>query len=291
MVQAKAIHSFCLNASFNNKIFSDAFMTRISRHSKRPLKRSSLLQFSPFTSVSSTQNTALEWNSGQSLKFFTPFKPNIHRISHRSFGSSNEDLDEILTPGSILITNDQNSEPTLEEKIPKINRIIEHIRDILGYPNYGILLAFVEDSAIQELNSEFLGKDRPTDILSFPFDGDVIVEPGVLRKPDFDIPDLYHMGDMIISVPYVMRRAEEDMMDLKKLKDEGENEEYEEDRGISGIMSTMPTVEERIPALLVHGMLHLMGYDHIEDNDYEIMVRREEEVWEELQRRINIDDK
>ena len=42
-------------------------------------------------------------------------------------------------------------------------------------------------------------------------------------------------------------------------------------------MSTVYDPEERIHMLLVHGMLHLVGYDHIEDNDYDLMWRKEED--------------
>jgi probable rRNA maturation factor len=43
-------------------------------------------------------------------------------------------------------------------------------------------------------------------------------------------------------------------------------------------MSTVFTLEERIPLLLVHGMLHLVGYDHENDKDWKEMTTKEEEV-------------
>lgn len=213
---------------------------------------------------------------------------NFNRYSTRRFGSNGDgnfqEIDSIKAP--IFIMNEQSTYDEIESYIPHINRVLEHIRDILGYPNYEVVLALVDDPAIQELNNEFLGKNRPTDILSFPFDDDVIIEPGVLALPELDIPDCYCLGDMMISVPYVMRRAEEDMKELASVAED----QIEKERGISGIMSTMPTVEERISALLVHGMLHLVGYDHIEDDDYELMVAKEEEVWKELQGRLKVDN-
>lgn len=220
---------------------------------------------------------------------------NYNSIPRRQFGtkhktSLDDENESIDTNGAIMIMNDSTAHPTLDNVIPQINSTVDHIRDILGYPNYSVVLALVDDSQIQEMNYEFLGKNRPTDILSFPFDGDVIEEPGILKKPEFDIPEMYTLGDMMISVPYVMRRAEEDMKDLEEMKKSQSGLIDDEDRGISGIMATMPTVEERIPALLVHGMLHLVGYDHIEDDDYELMVKKEEEVWQELQHRMKTDN-
>ena len=47
---------------------------------------------------------------------------------------------------------------------------------------------------------------------------------------------------------------------------------------VLGAMANIYDAEKRIHLLLVHGMLHLVGYDHIEDDDYEVMVAKEEEV-------------
>lgn len=52
----------------------------------------------------------------------------------------------------------------------------------------------------------------------------------------------------------------------------------EEDRGVSQIMSTVFTLQDRLPLLMVHGLLHLIGYDHETDGDWEAMTRREEEI-------------
>ena len=64
-----------------------------------------------------------------------------------------------------------------------------------------------------------------------------------------------------------------------------EVEEYD-DRGVAPQMQYIYDPEIRIHMLLVHGMLHLVGYDHIEDDDYELMVVREDEVLAELRRRL-----
>jgi probable rRNA maturation factor len=67
-----------------------------------------------------------------------------------------------------------------------------------------------------------------------------------------------------------------------------EVDEYD-DRGIAPNMQYIYDPEIRIHMLIVHGMLHLVGYDHIEDNDYELMVVREDEVLAELKRRLGDD--
>jgi ssRNA-specific RNase YbeY (16S rRNA maturation enzyme) len=69
---------------------------------------------------------------------------------------------------------------------------------------------------------------------------------------------------------------------------EVEVDEYD-DRGVAPAMQYIYDPEIRIHMLIVHGMLHLVGYDHIEDDDYELMVVREDEVLEELKRRVGND--
>ena len=55
------------------------------------------------------------------------------------------------------------------------------------------------------------------------------------------------------------------------------------DRGVSGAMADVNDPEKRIRMLLVHGILHLVGYDHIGDDDYEKMVVKEEQILKDLE--------
>lgn len=201
-------------------------------------------------------------------------------------------------PGAIDIYNEQSALPDLD--IAKIKQTIFEIRDIIGYPTYDVSLILTDDEEMKQTNYETRGVDRPTDILSFQFQ-DLVHEPGTLAEPDFDIPEYYNLGDMMIDVPYVMRRCEEDREFNEGIGEDEEVDEAEyevdvdddyvgdDDRGVSGVMSTIYDPEQRIQLLLVHGMLHLVGYDHIEDDDYELMVLKEEEVIKELQKRLNAD--
>jgi rRNA maturation RNase YbeY len=66
---------------------------------------------------------------------------------------------------------------------------------------------------------------------------------------------------------------------------EVEVDEYD-DRGVAPAMQYIYDPEIRIHMLVVHGMLHLVGYDHIEEDDYELMVVREDEVLAELKHRL-----
>ena len=174
--------------------------------------------------------------------------------------------------GTVEIYNDQTDLPDIDENALRetIHKISKHI----GYPTYDVTLLLVEDEEMQETNLESRGVDAPTDILSFPFHSHV--EPGVLEEPEFDIPDYYTLGDMVVDIPYIIRRCEEDKADEQDRAGE------EKERGVSGAMADVYDPEKRVHMLLVHGMLHLVGHDHEEDDEYEEMVTREEELLKEL---------
>ncbi len=101
-------------------------------------------------------------------------------------------------------------------------------------------VAFVSDSRMRELNHLFRGKDSTTDVLSFP------------HEPDEFDPDKNNLGDIVISVEQAQIQAEENGL----------------------------TLEGEIKQLILHGVLHLCGYDHETDNGE--MNARELELREEL---------
>lgn len=173
--------------------------------------------------------------------------------------------------GEIHFYNEQSDLPSIDEA--KLIETVRRIRTILGYDRYSVTLILVNDEAMQEANLQSRGMDRPTDILSFQFQEALM--PGVLMPPEFDVPDFYNLGDMLIDIPYVMRSCKDD--------EEWEYyDEEEEDRGVSRAMADVFDPETRLHMLLIHGMLHLVGYDHIDDDDFILMVTREEELLREL---------
>lgn len=103
---------------------------------------------------------------------------------------------------------------------------------------------------IQKINKKYRNIDRPTDVLSFPmFEQAEINE---LLEKGYEIEEA--LGDIIISIPKVHEQAEE--------------------YGHS--------FERELSYMIVHGFYHLMGYDHMEENDKEIMRAKEDEVLNEL---------
>ncbi len=113
-----------------------------------------------------------------------------------------------------------------------------------------VSITFVDDEQIAKLNEEYRGKTGPTDVLSFECDGADDDAPAIFG----DIP-VFELGDIVIAVDVAERQTHE----------------------------YGTTFEEEVSLLLVHGLLHLCGYDHIEDDEAEIMEAREREIlsaWE-----------
>ncbi|QSO46104.1 rRNA maturation RNase YbeY [Alicyclobacillus mengziensis] len=112
-----------------------------------------------------------------------------------------------------------------------------------------VSVSLVTDEEIHELNQTYRNVDRPTDVLSFALrEGD---DDGFA---DFEELDLEPLGDIVISVPTALRQAEE----------YGHSPERE------------------IGFLLVHGFLHLLGYDHQDEPAEAEMTRIQEQVLEEV---------
>ncbi len=93
-------------------------------------------------------------------------------------------------------------------------------------------VAFVSDRRMRELHKFFRGKDSTTDVLSFP------------QEPDEFEPDNKNLGDIVISVEQAEKQAAENGLSL----------------------------ESEIKQLILHGLLHLCGYDH-ETDDGEMNAR------------------
>ena len=127
--------------------------------------------------------------------------------------------------------------------------LAEAARNVLKSAGYGddaeVSLVFVDDEYIQELNHLYRGLDCPTDVLSFAM---MEGEPVACGK------NVILLGDVVISLQTVERQAKE--------------------YGHSFLREAA--------YLTVHGVLHLLGYDHQEEDKREIMRRQEDEIMNSL---------
>ncbi|XKM13082.1 rRNA maturation RNase YbeY [Orbaceae bacterium ac157xtp] len=108
-------------------------------------------------------------------------------------------------------------------------------------PQAEITIRIVDENESQELNLRYRHKDKPTNVLSFPFEAPIDMETPLL-------------GDLIICKQVVEKEAQE------------------QHKSLSSHWAHM----------IVHGCLHLLGYDHIEDEEAEEMEALEIEIMAEL---------
>lgn len=151
----------------------------------------------------------------------------------------------------MIVTLENNQEKVsipeaLEADLTKAMNVVAELEALS--PQTEVDITLVDDAAIHELNSTYRGIDRPTDVLSFALDEGE-------EEPEVDDDEIEHLlGDVIISAPTAVRQGEEYGHGL----------------------------EREMTYLAVHGMLHLLGYDHMEEKDKLIMRKREEEVLRRL---------
>lgn len=105
-----------------------------------------------------------------------------------------------------------------------------------------VSVSVVGDARIHELNREWRGIDRPTDVIS--------LECERPDDPDLAPGEPCELGDIVLAPAYIARQAE----------------------GFG------TTAADEFRLLLVHGMLHLLGYDHIEEAEAAVMEAREDEL-------------
>ncbi len=105
------------------------------------------------------------------------------------------------------------------------------------HPDAELTIRITDEAESQQLNRDYRGKDKPTNVLSFPFEA----------PPGIELPLL---GDLVICAAVVAREAQE---------------------------------QEKAPMdhwahMVIHGCLHLIGYDHIEDEDADEMESLERQL-------------
>lgn len=148
----------------------------------------------------------------------------------------------------IYLENDQDKVEIpqfLEERLREVLNVVAKLHDISETTEVNITI--VDDEEIHQLNLDYRGVDRPTDVLSFALDEDSedSDEPDIL-----DGPEEHLLGDIVMSAETALRQAEE----------------------------FGHGIEREFTYLAVHSLLHLLGYDHMEPEDKKIMRAKEEEA-------------
>jgi len=106
-----------------------------------------------------------------------------------------------------------------------------------------ITIRMVDDAESHELNLQYRGKDNPTNVLSFPFEQPEFDDPELAAQMAAELGDVDYLGDLVINAQLV---AQEAAQQNKRIEDHWAH-------------------------LVIHGALHLQGFDHIEDEEAEAM--------------------
>lgn len=137
-------------------------------------------------------------------------------------------------------------------------KIIQMVKDLVNFTNYpgwdfGVM--FVNGKEIKRKNKKLRGVNEETDMLAIPFCN--IKEAGKIISP-LDLEDKV-LGDAVINLPYVERHCKKVGVDIS----------------------------DYLPLLIAHGILHVLGYDHETDADYEIMNKEENKLMKKWYESLN----
>ncbi len=132
------------------------------------------------------------------------------------------------------------NETNYEVEIKEIKELLEYALKYENITNTEFNIIFITNEEIKKINKEYRGIDRETDVISFALEDD----------NTFPISETKVLGDIYISVDRIISQA----------KEYGHSEKRE------------------CAFLAVHGLLHLLGYDHMTKEDEEVMLKKQEAI-------------
>lgn len=145
---------------------------------------------------------------------------------------------------ALNIIDDYGLDNLEEERYQHIFKVIKNVLEIER--EYDLSVSFVKKDVIQQLNRDYRNIDRVTDVISFALMDDDIKIHGLEDEQD--------LGDIFICVEQAQVQAQDLNQSLSK----------------------------ELEFLFIHGVLHLLGYDHMEANDEEVMFSLQRKIVDEL---------
>ena len=132
----------------------------------------------------------------------------------------------------------------LEEEIDKLHEFITFVLKEEKLENVEFNIIFIDNPRIHEINLAYRGVDRPTDVISFALEDNKTIDLGVRL-----------LGDIYISIDKAKEQA----------------------------TSFGHSLRREISFLVVHGLLHLLGYDHMTEEEEKVMFAKQEELLQKFQ--------
>lgn len=112
-----------------------------------------------------------------------------------------------------------------------------------GIEQASLTIVVTDDASVQALNRQYRNIDAPTDVLSFAAQESLDAAPALILPPELDTQFGAFLGDVIIALPYVERQA----------------------------VAHASSLAAELRLLTVHGVLHLLGYDHASEEEEAVM--------------------
>lgn len=144
----------------------------------------------------------------------------------------------------------KNTQRTFKIDLKKVESDAQKILTELGYKDFDLGIWFTTNKTIREYNKKYRNKDKATDILSFPYHANLKAGQKIKITCDED----KNVGDILIAVAFVENLLELYQVDLQK----------------------------RISVLLIHGICHLLGYTHYDEQNDEKMSAKERSIAKKL---------
>lgn len=150
-----------------------------------------------------------------------------------------------------IITEDKNWQELEEQYISNIAKVVLEDFPALKNTEVELALMLTNDDHIRRLNKEFRGKDKPTNVLSFP---DSKINPKDLLEIRQNREYIY-IGDIACSYETISRESKECGLEF----------------------------QDHFAHMFVHGILHLLGYDHeLSEEDEKVMMNKEVNLLDKL---------
>lgn len=143
-----------------------------------------------------------------------------------------------------------NTFEIFNETEEKLDKEIKELTDLLNFAlkrekldNVEFNIIFIDNERIHEINKNYRGVDRPTDVISFALEDNKTIEL-----------DHRLLGDIYISIEKAHEQAEEYGHSFKR----------------------------ELSFLAIHGLLHLLGYDHMKEEDEKVMFKKQDDILNEF---------
>ncbi len=144
----------------------------------------------------------------------------------------------------------RNTQRTHKINLEIVRQDAELILNELGYSDFDLGIWLTTNQTVRQYNKQYRHKDKATDILSFPYHPNLKPGQRIKVKDEED----KNVGDILISVAFV-----ENLLPLYQT-----------------------TLQKRISVLLIHGICHLLGYTHYDEENDEKMIAKERAIAKKL---------